>query len=61
MIGEPLVIRDLAEAAFVVRWVFATYNTDDGLKLVRGIFDERWPAWGDRELVTAMRAALVEH
>ena len=63
MICDPVINeRDLQEAAFVVSAVFSRpINTDDGLELLRGVFGEVWPHWGDAELLQALRAALVVH
>ena len=65
MTGEPLVIRDcdLATAAEIVRISFALRDLtlDQSLQIVREEFSERWPDWGDRELVLALQAALVVH
>jgi hypothetical protein len=65
VIGEPLVVRDcdLAIAAEIVRISFGLQGLtlDQALQIVREEFSERWPDWGDRELVLALQAALVVH
>ena len=65
MTGEPLVVRDcdLATAVEIIRISFALRDLtlDQSLQIVREEFAERWPAWGDAELVQALRAALVVH
>jgi hypothetical protein len=65
VIGEPLVIRDcdLATAAEIVRISFALRDLtlDQALQIVREEFAERWPHWGDAELLQALQAALVVH
>jgi hypothetical protein len=63
MMGEPLVVRDrdLAEAVFAVRYLFAEpIDTDDAVELLRDVFGEVW-GWTDTELLMVLRAALVEH
>ena len=64
MIGEPVISeRDLATAIEIVRIAFALngLSPEASTQIVRDEFSERWPAWGDTELVKVMRAALVMH